>query len=59
MVSSVGSQVESAIFQRVIGSLGSEIEFGADVDVDDIENDVRAEDGVRDVEGGMSGREYT
>ena len=62
MVSSTGSQVESAIFQRVIGSLGSEIEFGADIDVDGIEDDVRAEDGTvgdGDVEGRMSGREHT
>ena len=42
MVSSTGSQVESAIFQRVIGSLGCEIEFGADINVDGID-----EDGVR------------
>ena len=38
MMSSTGSQVGSVRFQRVIGSLGSEIEFGEDVDVDDIED---------------------
>ena len=42
MVSSTGSQVESAIFQRVIGSLGCEIGFGVDINVDGID-----EDGVR------------
>ena len=59
MVSSTGSQVESAIFQRVIGSLGSEIEFGADVDVDGMEeDDGRAGDsGVGDVENSLSGLE--
>ena len=47
MVSSAGSQFESAVFQRVIGSLASEIEFGADVDVDGIEEDGgRAGDGA-------------
>ena len=60
MVSSTGSQVESAVFQHVIGSLGSEIEFGADVDVDGTEDDVRAEDSrVGGVDGRLSGREHT
>ena len=60
MVSSTGSQVESAIFERVIGSLGSEIEFGADVDVDGIEEDgVVVEDGgVGDMENSLSGLEH-
>ena len=61
MVSSTGSQVESAIFQRVIGSLGSEIEFGSAVDVGGIEdNCLSAEDnGMRDVENSLSGLEHT
>ena len=60
MMSSTGSQVESAVFQRVIGSLGSEIEFGVDVDVDGTEDDGRAEDSrVGDVDGRLSGREHT
>ena len=60
MVSSTGSQVESAIFERVIGSLGSEIEFGADVDVDGMEeDDARAGDsGVGDMENSLSGLEH-
>ena len=59
MVSSTGSQVESAIFQRVIGSLGSEIEFRSAVDVGGIEdNCLSAEDnGMRDVENSLSGLE--
>ena len=61
MVSSTGSQVESAIFQRVIGSLDSEIQFGADADVDGIQDDgVLAEDGgVGDVENRTPGTEPT
>ena len=61
MVSSTGSQVESAIFERVIGSLGSNIEFGADIDVDGIEEEgVRAGDGgAGDVENRSSGRDHT
>ena len=61
MISSTSSQVESAIFQRVIGSLGGEIEFGADVDVDGIEEDgARVGDGrAEDVENSPSGREHT
>ena len=61
MVSSTGSQVESAIFQRVIGSLGSEIEFGADVDVDGIEEDgiVVEDGGVGDMENSSPGLENT
>ena len=39
MVSSIGSQVESAVFQRVIGSLGGDVEFGGDGDVDDGEDE--------------------
>ena len=60
MVSSTGSQVESAIFERVIGSLGSEIEFGADVDVNGMEeDDARAGDGgVGDMEHSLSGLEH-
>ena len=60
MVSSTGSQVESAIFERVIGSLGSEIEFGADVDVDGMEeDDSRAGDGgVGDMENSLSGLDH-
>ena len=48
MVSSTSSQVESAIFQRVIGSLGGGIEFGVDIDVDGID-----EDGIRMGNGGV------
>ena len=62
MVSSTdsGSQVESVIFQRVIGSLGGKIEFGADVDVDGIEDGARAGDGrAEDVENSPSEREHT
>ena len=61
MVSSTGSQVESAIFQRVIGSLGSEIEFGADVDVGGIEEDrlSAGDNGMGDVENSLSGLEHT
>ena len=61
MVSSIGSQVESVIFQRVIGSLGSKIEFREDVDVDDIEEEgVRAGDGgVADMENSLSVLEHT
>ena len=57
MVSSTGSQVESAIFQRVVGSLGSEIEFGADVDVGGIEEDLPSagDNGMGDVENSVSG----
>ena len=39
MVSSIGSQVESAVFQRVIGSLGGDVESGGDGDVDDGEDE--------------------
>ena len=61
MVSSTGSQVESAIFQRVIGSLGGEIEFGADVYVVGIEEDgvSTGEGRVGYVENISSGREPT
>ena len=60
MVSSTGSQVESAIFERVIGSLGSEIEFGADVDVDGMEEDsvIVMDGGVGDMENSLSGLEH-
>ena len=60
MVSSAGSQVESAIFQRVIGSLGSELEFGADADVDGIEEDgvIAGEGGVGDMENSFPGLEH-
>ena len=61
MVSSTRSQVESAIFQRVIGSLGSDVDFGGDFDVNDIEtNGVSAGDGgTGDLENNSSVREYT
>ena len=60
MVTSIGSQVESAIFQRVIGSLGREIEFGAVADVNGTEDAVRAGDnGMGDVENSLSGIEHT
>ena len=60
MVSSTGSQVESAIFQRVIGSLGREIEFGAVADVNGTEDAVWAgEGGVEGVENSMSRLEHT
>ena len=39
MVSSTGSQVESVILQRVIGSLGSTIELEEDTNVDGTEVD--------------------
>ena len=57
MVTSTGSQVETAIFQRVIGSLGSEIEFGAVIDVDDIEEDgvIVGDGGAGDIENNPSG----
>ena len=60
MVSSTGSQVESAIFQRVIGSIGSEIEFGAVADVDGIEEDgvIVGGGGVGDMENSLSGLEH-
>ena len=59
MVSSVGSQVESAIFKRVIGALCSDVEFGGDVYVEDndgscVGGGVRATGGE---ENGMSGPE--
>ena len=56
----VSSQVESVMFQRVIGSLGSKIEFGADVDVDCMEeDDARAGDGgVGDMENSLSGLDH-
>ena len=61
MVSSNGSQVESAIFQRVIGSLSRGIDFGADVDVDGSEEAMVGEEdgGVGDAESGLSGLEHT
>ena len=61
MVSSIGSQVESAVFQRVIGSLGSGIEFGADIDVDGIEEagDGAGDGWVGDMENSLSGLEHT
>ena len=65
MVSSTdsGSQVESVIFQRVIGSLGNTVEFGADADADVFEQYcVRGEDdSLRegDVENSLSGRDHT
>ena len=59
MVSSTGSQVESTLFKRVVGSLGSEVEFGADACVASIEEDrVRGEDGMmEDIENSLSGPE--
>ena len=54
MVSSTSSQVESAIFQRVIGSLGNNVRFGADVDVIGVE-----EDGDRAGHGGAGDVEST
>ena len=39
MVSSTGSRVESAVFQRAIGSLGGDVEFGGDGDVDGDEDE--------------------
>ena len=49
MVSLTGFQVESAIFQRVIGSLGSHIEFGADVNIAVTGEDI----GMGDVENSL------
>ena len=37
MVSSTGSRVESAVFQRVIGSLGGNAGFGGNIDPDEFE----------------------
>ena len=45
MVSSVGSRVESAVFQQVIGSLGGDIEFGWDADLDGQDGGIAAESG--------------
>ena len=46
MTSSTGSRVESAVFQRVIGSLGGEVDFGGNTDDDDVDHDgVGVEDG--------------
>ena len=46
MVSSTGSQVESAIFQRVIGSLGSDMEVGGGDRADGVDDQsVYVEDG--------------
>ena len=36
MISSIDSQVESAVFHRVIGSLGGAIEVGGGADVNDV-----------------------
>ena len=60
IVSSAGFQVESAIFQRVIGSLGSELEFGVDANVDDIEEDgfIARDGGVGDMENSFPGLEH-
>ena len=61
MVSSTGSQVESAIFQRVIASLDSEIQFGAGADVDGIQDDgvLAGDEGVADMENRLSALEHT
>ena len=61
MVSSTGSGVESVLFQRVIGSLGGEIEFGVDDDVDGTEEyGIRGEGGgVGDIRNSLSGIERT
>ena len=48
MVSSTGSRVESAIFQRVIGSLGGAIDFGGDVDACHDEADWAVAEGGND-----------
>ena len=56
MVSSICSQVESAVFQRVIGSLGCDIEFGEDVEEDRVEGEGG---GVGDVENRTPGTEPT
>ena len=61
MVSSIGSQVESAIFLRVIGSLGGNVDFGGDTDADGIEESgIREKDsGAGGMEGCSSGLEHT
>ena len=61
MVSSTGSQVESSTFQRVIGSLDCDIEFGENIDLDDLEGErtAREDGGVGDAEGSLSGPEHT
>ena len=58
VVSSTGSQVESAIFQRIIGSLGSDIEFGGDDNADDLQYDGAwaEDDGVSDIENSLNSR---
>ena len=38
-VSPIGSQVESVVFQRVVGSFGGSIEFGRDTVPDDYDHD--------------------
>ena len=38
-VSSIGSQVESVVFQRVVGSFGGNIEFGRDTVPNDYDHD--------------------
>ena len=52
MVSSTGSRIESAVFQRVIGSLGGEIDFGGDSGFDDFEEAVE-HCNTEDMEGGL------
>ena len=52
MVTSTGSQVETAIFQRVIGSLGGEIDVGGDSGFDDFEEAVE-HCSTEDMEGGL------
>ena len=50
LVSSSGSRFESAVFERVIGSLSGSTDFGGDAGVDDIE-----ENGVRGEHGNLDG----
>ena len=54
MVSSTGSQLDSAILQGIIGSLGNDIVFGKDVNVDAVE-----EDGVREKEAGIGAVQHS
>ena len=47
-VSPIGSQVESVVFQRVVGSFGGSIEFGRDTVPDDYDHDGAEVESVAD-----------
>ena len=61
IASSTGSRFESVVFQRVIGSLDCDIEFGENIDLDDFEEErtAREDGGVGDAENSLSGPEHT